>query len=67
MDIIIIILIIIWGGGRGSIRALNEHKNLHFDDTKAIHVCSEMYEANGYMHNLDLLSFHSNHVFHILG
>ena len=43
------------GGGRGSIRPLNEHNNLHFDDTKANHVSFEMYEANGYMHNLDLL------------
>ena len=36
----------------GFIGLFDEHKNPHLEDT---HMNSEMYEANGYMYDLDLL------------
>ena len=35
---------------------LNEHKNLHIDNEEDMHMNSENHVANGYGHNLDLLS-----------
>ena len=32
-----------------------DNENLHFDKEEDIHMSSENLEANGYMHNLDLL------------
>jgi hypothetical protein len=32
--------------------SLNEHKNLHFDIDKGIHIRSKFFEANAYGHGL---------------
>ena len=51
-----IVNIIVGGGGdKELIWLLNEHMNLHFDNVWNIHMSSKNYQANGYMHNLDLL------------
>jgi hypothetical protein len=35
--------------------SLNDHKNLHFDIDKGIHITSKFFEANAYRQGLDLL------------
>ena len=39
----------------GTYMILDEHKNLHCDNEQDIHMSSKIDEANGYMHNLEML------------
>ena len=52
---------IMWLGGYTTI---NEHENLQIDNEHNIHMGFENFEANDYMHNLDLLI--SSHWLHII-
>ena len=64
MLIILSSIVNIIGGGR--LWPLNEHKNLHFDNERHIHMNFKNYEANGYEHYLDLLIILHLCIFHIL-
>ena len=39
----------------GLIWPLDEHENVHFDNEYDIHTSPEIYKANGYGYDLDLL------------
>lgn len=41
----------------GPIGPLNRHEHLHFDSRQNIHMSSNIYEANGYMHNFGFVNY----------